>query len=289
MLKLDLHIHSVYSDGSLTPEEIVDTAIEIGLGAIAITDHDNVKSYSYAKARADYHAEKQGKKVIEIIPGVEINTIWNNEEIHILGYYMNMETKPFADLLSYQQHARSEQTSMIVDRLSKEAGMNIKREDVTSLIQEGGSIGRPHIARAITNVGGTKTMVEAYSKYINDSSPVYVKRNTVRPHEAVEIIYEAGGIPVLAHPCDLDNVDTLVEDLMNYGLRGLEAYHRKHSPAMVEYYSSLAEKYDLIVTGGSDCHGPRPNKHLFLGKNLVPGWILDQLKKEKTNIEIALG
>lgn len=287
-MKLDLHIHSVYSDGSLPPEGIVDAAAELGLGAIAITDHDNTLSYEYAKAHSEQLAQKTGNPAIEIIPGVEINTIWGKHEIHILGYYMNMETKAFQDLLAYQQHARAEQTAKIVEKLAREAGVNIRLEDVTSLIQEGGSIGRPHIARAITNVGGTKTMIEAYTKFINDESPVYVKRNTVRPHEAVETIYEAGGIPVLAHPCDLENVETLVEDLMNYGLRGIEAYHRKHSPAMVEYYSSLAERYGLIVTGGSDCHGPRPNKHLFLGKNFVPAWVLDQLKKEKENIEIAL-
>lgn len=287
-MKLDLHIHSVYSDGSLPPEGIVDAAAELGLGAIAITDHDNTLSYEYAKAHSEQLAQKTGNPAIEIIPGVEINTIWGKHEIHILGYYMNMETKAFQDLLAYQQHARAEQTAKIVEKLAREAGVNIRLEDVTSLIQEGGSIGRPHIARAITNVGGTKTMIEAYTKFINDESPVYVKRNTVRPHEAVETIYEAGGIPVLAHPCDLENVEALVEDLMNYGLRGIEAYHRKHSPAMVEYYSSLAERYGLIVTGGSDCHGPRPNKHLFLGKNFVPAWVLDQLKKEKENIEIAL-
>jgi len=286
-LKIDLHIHSVYSDGSLTPEEIVDAAIELEISAISITDHDNVLSYKYAVEHANLRSREAGKSIIEIIPGVEINTLWENQEIHILGYYMDIESKPFLDLLSYQQHARAEQTAHIIEKLKKDVNMNIKITDVLSLVMEGGSIGRPHIARAVTNVGGTRNINEAYSKYINNKAATYVRRKTVSPHEAVEIIYEAGGIPVLAHPCDLEMAESLIKELMSYGLRGIETYHRKHSPAMVEYYSTIAENLGLILTGGSDCHGPKSNKHLFLGKNLVPGWILDSLKKEKGRIEIA--
>lgn len=285
-MKLDLHIHSIYSDGSLSPEDLVDTAIDLDLSAISITDHDNVLSFKHAQAQADLRSKETGKDIIEIIPGVEINTLWKDSEIHILGYYMDIESKPFLDLLAYQQHARAQQTMQIVEKLNKQ-GINIKLEDITSLVMEGGSIGRPHIARAIANIGGARNVIEAYTKYINDKAPTYVKRKTVSPHEAVEIIYEACGIPVIAHPSDLEVVDDLVKELISYGLRGIEAYHRKHSPAMVEYYFTMAEKYGLIVTGGSDYHGPLGNKKLSPGQNFVPGWILNKLKQEKNRIEIA--
>jgi len=284
-VKLDLHVHSNFSDGSLTPEELIDVAIDLDISAISITDHDNVLSHN-AQVQADLRSAEQGKDIIEIIPGVEINTLWKGFEIHILGYYMDITSKSFLDLLSYQQHARAQQTQKIIEKLNK-AGINIKLENVTSLVVEGGSIGRPHIAKAITNMGGAKNVIEAYTKYINDHAPTYIKRKTVTPFEAVEIIYESNGIPVLAHPGDIEVIDDLVKDLINCGLRGIEAYHRKHSPAMVEYYCSMAEKYGLIVTGGSDFHGPLGNKRFTPGQNFVPGWVLTKLKQEKNRIEIA--
>lgn len=286
-MKLDLHIHSVYSDGTLTPEQIVDAAYELGLSAISITDHDNVSSFELAKNHVEKIQTQEGKPQLELIPGIEVNTIWEGQEIHILGYHMDHTAKPLGELIKYQKHARLEQTYKIIEKLNKEAKMPIKLEDVTSLVIEGGSIGRPHIAKAIVNVGGTKSVFEAYSKYINDKSPTYVRRITVSPHEAVETIYESGGIPVIAHPCDLENVEALVKDLMNFGLRGLEVYHRKHSPAMVEYYSTISEEYGLVITGGSDCHGPKANKQLFLGKNFIPEWVISGLKEEKKRLEIA--
>ena len=284
---LDLHVHSVYSDGSLMPEEIIDNAINLNLSAIAITDHDNVLAHGFAKVHAEKRAAELNIPVIEVIPGIEINTIYENQEVHILGYYMDSSDRGVQDLIAYQQHARLEQITEIVEKLNKVAKINIKMDDITSLVKEGGSVGRPHIAKAIVNVSGMTSLIEAYRKYICDDSPTYVQRKTISPFEAVETIYEAGGIPVIAHPCDLETADEFIQELMNYGLRGIEAYHRKHSPGMIEYYSNLAEKYHLIVTGGSDCHGPKPNGQLFLGKTHVPDWVLTELKKEKNRIEIA--
>ena len=283
---LDLHTHSVYSDGSLTPEEIINVATDLGLSAIAITDHDNVLAYDIAKEHAKKRAIELGKPAVEVIPGIEINTMLEKQEVHILGYYMNSTSKEMQELIVHQQHARIEQTIEIIKKL-KQVKIDITLEDVTALVKEGGSVGRPHIARAIVNAGGVSSMVEAYRKYISDNAPTYVKRKTVSPFEAVEIIYETGGIPVVAHPCDLTNGEELIKELMNYGLRGVEVYHRKHSPAVIEYYSSLAEKYKLIMTGGSDCHGPKANGQLLLGKTHVPDWVFTELKKEKNRLKIA--
>ncbi len=282
-MKSDFHIHTYFSDGVFSPEKIVDTAIDVGLQVIALTDHDNILSYQVAQ---DY-IKNTGKK-LEVIQGVEINTLYKNYEVHILGYMMDTNNKDFQEVLKIQQKARIEQVNQIIDLLAKKEGIKIKFEDIKKQVAEGGSIGRPHIAKAITNAGGTSSVIEAYAKYIHDDSPVYVPRKTVSPQDAVEIIYDAGGIPVIAHPHDIDIAETLIKELMTHGLRGIEAYHRKHSPACVEYFSSMAENLGLIVTGGSDFHAPNiMNGQIILGKNFVPEWIYDKLMQEKKCIDMA--
>lgn len=286
-MKTDLHIHTNYSDGVFTPEKVVDTALSVGLEVISLTDHDNILSYKVAQNYQKTLAA-EGKKTLEIIQGVEINTMHKDYEIHILGYFMDIENDDFKTLLKNQQLARVKQTKEIVELLNKKEGIKVRYEDIKSQVAEGGSIGRPHIAKAITSVGGTSSVMEAYGKFINDNSPVYVKRKTVTPYDAVEIIYDAGGIPVIAHPHDLDVAEKLIKDLMHCGLRGIEAYHRKHSPAIVEYFSSMAEELGLIVTGGSDFHSPNMmNGQIILGKNFVPDWIYDKLLAEKKRLDLA--
>ena len=284
-MKTDLHIHTYYSDGVFSPEKIVDTAIDVGLQVIALTDHDNVLSYKVAK---NYLKKENKEDKLEIIQGVEINTLYKNYEVHILGYFMNTQDGDFQNLLKTQQQARVKQTKEIISLLDKKEGIKIKFEDIVKQVAEGGSIGRPHIAKAITNAGGTSNVMEAYAKYIHDDSPVYVPRKTVTPQDAVEIIYDAGGIPVIAHPHDLDIAEDLIKELMQYGLRGIEAYHRKHSPACVEYFSSMAEELGLIVTGGSDFHAPNiMNGQIILGKNFVPEWVYEKLIEEKKRFDMA--
>ena len=287
-MKVDLHIHTAYSDGVFTPEKIVETAIEEGLECIALTDHDNVLSYKPAVEHAKKLAEESGKPPLKIIQGVEINTIYNDWEVHILGYFMDVNNSDFKTLLKNQQTARVEQTKKIIENLAKKENIRIKYEDLKKLVMPGGSIGRPHLARAITSAGGTQSTTEAYNRFIQKDSPVYVERKTVSPHDAAEIIYDAGGIPVFAHPYDVDIAESLTKELMSYGLRGLEAYHRKHSPAMVEYFSTLAENLGLIVTGGSDFHAPNPlNGQIVMGKNFIPEWVYDKLVDEKKRLDMA--
>ena len=282
-MRSDFHIHTYFSDGVYSPEKIVDTAIDVGLEVIALTDHDNVLSYDIAKKYID-----ENKKQLEVIQGVEINTLYKNYEVHILGYMMDVNNSDFKNLLKAQQAARIEQVNEIIDLLAKKEGIKLKFEDIKKQVAEGGSIGRPHIAKAITNAGGTNNVMEAYAKYIHSDSPVYVPRKTVSPQDAVEIIYDAGGIPVIAHPHDIDIAEELIKELMTHGLRGIEAYHRKHSPACVEYFSSMAENLGLIVTGGSDFHAPNiMNGQIILGKNFVPEWIYDKLMAEKKCIDLA--
>ena len=255
-MKSDLHIHTLYSDGVFSPEKIVDTAIDVGLQVIALTDHDNVLSYPVAK---EYLKQTGREDKLEIIRGIEVNTLYKNYEVHILGYFMDVENSDFQSMLKAQQQARVKQTKEIISLLSKKEGIKIKFEDIKKQVAEGGSIGRPHIAKAITNAGGTNSVIDAYAKYIHDDSPVYVQRKTVTPQDAVEVIYDAGGIPVIAHPHDI-----------------------------VEYFSSMAEELGLIVTGGSDFHCPNiMNGQIILGKNFVPEWVYDKLIEEKKRIDLA--
>jgi len=282
-MKGDFHIHTYYSDGVFAPEKIADLAAEAGLEVIALTDHDNVLSYGVAQK----HINENGLN-LKLIQGIEVNTLYKEYEVHILGYFPDIENDDFKNLLKVQQQARIKQTKEILALLNKKEGIKIKFDDVKNMVAEGGSIGRPHIAKAITNVGGTSNVMEAYKKYIHRDSPVYVERKTVSPFDAVEVIYDAGGIPVIAHPYDIDIAEDLIKDLMNYGLVGIEAYHRKHSPAIVEYFSSMAENLGLIVTGGSDFHVPNiMNGQIILGKNFVPEWIYDKLIEAKKRRDLA--
>ena len=282
-IKGDYHIHTYYSDGVFSPEKIVDLALEAGLQAISLTDHDNVLSYNVAK---EYLKTKEVD--LKLIQGIEVNTLYKEYEVHILGYFPDVNNSDFKNLLKTQQQARIKQTKEILALLSKKEGIKIKFEDVKNMVAEGGSIGRPHIAKAITNAGGTSNVMEAYSKYIHRASPVYVERKTVSPFDAVEVIYDAGGVPVIAHPYDIDIAESLIKKLMNCGLLGIEAYHRKHSPAIVEYFSSMAENLGLIVTGGSDFHAPNiMNGQIILGKNFIPEWIYEKLINEKKRLDLA--
>ena len=282
-MKADFHIHTHYSDGVFSPEKIVDLAVEAGLEAIALTDHDNVLSYQVAKNYID-----QAGINLQIIKGLEVNTLYKNYEVHILGYFPDETNSDFVSMLKTQQQARLKQAKEIIRLLDKKEGIKITLDDIKNMVAENGSIGRPHIAKAITNAGGTNGVIEAYNKYIHKDSPVYVERKTVSPFDAVEVIYDAGGVPVIAHPYDIDIAEKLIKELMNYGLRGIEAYHRKHSPAIVEYFSSMAEELGLIVTGGSDFHAPNiMNGQIILGKNFVPEWIWDMLLEEKKCLDMA--
>lgn len=282
-MKVDFHIHSNYSDGVYSPEKLVDLIIDSGLEIVSITDHDNILSYDVAQK----YIKETGKN-LTLIQGIEVNTMYKDEEIHILGYMMDVNHSDFQELIRKQQEARLIQAQEILNLLAKKEKIFVKIEDLQALVAEGGSIGRPHIAKAITNAGGTKNVMEAYDKYINEKSPVYVERKTVTPHDAVEIIYDAGGIPVIAHPYNLTNSDELIRQLMQYGLRGIEAYHRRHTPAIVEYFSTMAEELGLIVTGGSDFHAPNISTgQIVLGKNFVPEWVYDKLLDEKKRLDMA--
>ncbi len=276
---IDLHMHTTFSDGSISPEELVAMAIENGLTAIAITDHDN--TYSYLPAM-----EAAKDTNLEIIPGIEINTWYQDHEVHVLGYYIDPDNEYLQSVCQEHNCARHDQLSHLVDLMQKQGKIKITLEDIQAFSRPNGTIGRPHVAKAIVEKGAAANISEAFRKYLVPTAPTYHRRKTVTPHEAVEAIYESGGIPVIAHPGDMEIIEELAEDLMNYGLRGIEAYHRSHSSVEIEFHCSLAERLGLIVTGGTDFHGTTDLYAQSLSRLHMPDWILPELKKEKRRIDM---
>jgi 3',5'-nucleoside bisphosphate phosphatase len=276
---IDLHMHTTFSDGSISPKELVEMAVAHGIQAVAITDHDNTQSYLAALDAAK-------DLPIDIIPGIEINTWWQGQEVHVLGYYLDLDHPSIQAICQQHYCARQQQMQDLAVRINKLGKFPFKVEDIQAQSRDGGSMGRPHVAKAIVQNGGAANMSEAFRKYLVPNSPTYCSRPTVTPHEAVEAIYDSGGIAVIAHPGDMAIIEELSTDLMNYGLRGLEAYHKSHSPAEIEFHCSLAERLGLIVTGGTDFHGTVELYPNALGRLHMPEWVYDQLKQEKSRIDL---
>lgn len=277
---IDLHMHTIFSDGSVLPEDLVQLAVDNNLEAIAITDHDTTESLPFALKSAE------GKN-LEIIPGIEINTVWKDKEIHVLGYYIDPENDALKDVIQSHKQSRVVQIQEMAQKLKTKAKLNITFEEIVDLASDSGTIGRPHVAKAIVSKGGAHTISQAFSKFLNPRCETYVRRKTVTPHEAVEAIYESGGIAVIAHPGDMEIIEELAEDLMNYGLRGLEAYHRSHSPALIEFHCTLAEKLGLIVTGGTDFHGTVDAYGKALERVHMPPSVYRELHAERKRLQMS--
>jgi predicted metal-dependent phosphoesterase TrpH len=256
----DLHIHSNFSDGLLSPEEIVRKARDAGLTVIALTDHDTVDGISLAVA--------EGKKVgIKVIPGIEFTTDTKDNEIHILGYYIDYNAQWLKELLLKIREDRKNRIYKIVDKL-KGLGVNISAQEILGLA-EGGSAGRPHVARMLIQKGIVKNIPEAFNRYLVRGAPAYVPHFRLTPAEAVQTIVKAGGIPVYAHPA-VSSSDEIIPELMANGLAGIEVYYGKNSDAQVKHYRALAEKYGLLMTGGSDFHGFGFGRDVSLGDTKLP-------------------
>ncbi|MBK8189544.1 MAG: PHP domain-containing protein [Vampirovibrionales bacterium] len=279
---IDLHLHTTLSDGTSSAEEIIREAIAFGLEAMAITDHDTMASLAPARAAAEGAS-------LTLIPGIEINTVWQEGdcEVHVLGYYLDPTHAPLLALLERHRLARLTQIERMTDRIRAQTGSALAFEDVLGMASPQGCLGRPHLAKALTAAGIAPTISEAFQRYLNRRSPTYVPRQTASPHEAVEAISEAGGIAVVAHPGDLQGLDALTVELMDCGLAGLEAYHRSHRPATIEYLCSLAEQYGLIVTGGTDFHGEAVHYQSALSRLVTPSYVYDELQNEQARRQKA--
>jgi hypothetical protein len=248
---IDLHTHSNASDGSFPPREVVRLARERNLKALALTDHDTIDGLPEAMAAGAEFG-------IEVIPGVEISARHGNGSMHILGYFLDYKSELLAQRLAVLKQARKDRNPQIIAKLS-DLGIPITMEQVES-ISGGGQVGRPHIARALREGGYVRSLQEAFDVYLGNNGRAYVSKFRFPPEEALAMIREAQGIPVLAHPFTLglhtpETLRPLLQELRALGLAGMECYYPEHSSAQEAFYLSLARELGLLVTGGSDFHG----------------------------------
>ncbi len=270
---IDLHIHTIFSDGTYTPEEAVFQAKKLGLVAISITDHDSVAGLGSALVA--------GKSLgIEIVPGVEMSTDVGEDEIHILGYLLNWKKEDFLRQLEKFQAARANRNQKLLKKLD-DLGMRVDYREVRKLAPKG-VISRLHIARLMVEKGYVRSIGGAFEQWLNPGKPAYVQKMKVPPFKIIELLLKAEAIPVLAHPF-LSHRDDLIPGLVKAGLKGIEVYHSAHNPQVVAHYQRIAQKYHLLITGGSDCHGEAKDK-VLMGKVRVPETLLIDLKKAKEKI-----
>ena len=241
----DLHVHSLASDGALTPFQIVEAALRKGLAAVAIADHDTTLGIDEAIGAGNQFG-------VEVVPAIEISAIHGDRtEVHVLGYFIDHRSPVLQEALEVLQIARWERGRRMVEQLN-EAGVRVNFDRVAE-IAAGGAIGRPHVARALCEVGAASSMDSAFGKFLREGGVGYVPRHKVSPREAIGMIKASGGVACCAHPVKLKNEALLVE-MIEMGLRAIEVYHPDHSPATSRYYRRFAEKRGLIITGGSDAH-----------------------------------
>ena len=260
--RVDLHLHTTYSDGRLTPGELIQIAAEQGIGVIAITDHDTVNGIEPALLATECFP------YVTVIPGVEINTDVRQGEVHILGYFVDYKNQSFLNTLDSLRNSRKDRAQKMLAKLSK-LGINIEWERILELT-DGGSVGRPHIAQALFEGQHVSNLQDAFERYIGRNGPAYAERDRLSPNEAVELIIKANGLPVIAHPASIKDIDQMIIDLKQSGLVGIEVYYDNYDKDTVERLSRLATKYDLIATGGSDFHGFEDDHETPLGEAVVP-------------------
>jgi predicted metal-dependent phosphoesterase TrpH len=268
-VKADLHVHTTASDGRLEPKEIVSLAISLGLDVIAITDHDTIDGIVPA-----LNAVPSSASLI-VIPGVEINTDVARGEVHVLGYFIDYTDKRLMAILQKLRDSRLQRAQKMVAKLA-DLGMKIDWQRVSELAQ-GGTIGRPHISQALLEKGYVSSEKEAFDKYIGHNGPAYVERYKLLPVEVVKLILEAQGLPVLAHPADIADLNDLMPKLKAAGLIGLEVYYRDYGPDIIGKLAKLARQYDLIPTGGTDYHAFGDTSEVEIGGAVCPDGSLERL------------
>lgn len=258
-MKIDLHTHSTASDGLYTPAELVQKAREAGLGLIALTDHDTTNGLEAALAAGQANQ-------LEIIPGIEVNTEIPGTEVHVLGYFLDYQQPAFQQTLQTLRDLRVTRAQRMVAKLQS-LGINITWERVRELAA--GTIGRPHVAAALVEGGYAESVADAFNRYLGRNGPGYVPRYKLAPLDAIHLINSVQGLPVLAHPAGIPDLEQLIPSLCEADLAGIEVYYGEYEPKTVKYLKKLADYYSLIPTGGSDYHGPGIHPTL-LGARQVP-------------------
>ena len=269
MPHIDLHIHSTASDGRYSPAEIVRMAVAKGLTTIALADHDTVDGVAPALEAAREFPE------LTVIPAVELSTDTASGEVHVLGYFVDYTNREFKSSLERMRNSRIDRAEKMVAKL-KELGCNIEWERIQE-IAGSGALGRAHVAQALLEKGYISSFKEAFTKYIGHDCPAYVGREKLVPAAAVQLVLKANGLPVLAHPYTSLNPETMLKELKAVGLVGVEVYYAGYLPAEVNSLLNIAQKYDLIPTGGTDYHGIDVSSDIILGGTEVPKSCVERL------------
>ena len=275
MKRIDLHVHTTASDSTASPAEAVRLAKEAGLSAIAITDHDTISGYA--------EAAEAGKALgVEVVPGIEISTKYGRA-VHILGYYIDPDSDKLAPVLEWVVHDRDERNRKMAELMATD-GLPVSYEEMHRRF--GAVIGRPHFAEVLVELGLAKDIRDAFDRYVEKGQKYYLPRNFLSIERSIEIIREAGGVPVLAHPFQYQLDDAglreLIEHCMESGLQGMECRYSGYSVEQSKYLGRLAEEYGLIKTGGSDFHGDN-KRHISIGTGTghleVPYKYLEKLRQ----------
>lgn len=286
---VDLHVHSTKSDGTLTPTELVNYAIEKGLSAFALTDHDTTEGIEEAMSAASHHNEALSKGEtkglpLEIIPGIEFSTEYMGKDIHILGLYIDYNSSAFKERIQEFVDSRILRNQKMCNSLASE-GIDITYE---KLIEENpcSVITRSHYAKYLLNHGYTTSMKEAFDRYIGDHAKHYIPREKITPVQAVNLINKVGGLAFLAHPTLYHmsdrNLEILINQLKDSGLAGIEAVYSTYTQGEELQMRKLASKYELLISGGSDFHGtikPKLDLAVGYGKLFIPESILTDIKQ----------
>lgn len=273
-MRVDLHVHTSASDGQYTPSEVVDLAR--GFDVIAITDHDTTEGVKEALEAA----RQQGTPVI--IPGIEISTAEDRGDVHMLGYFVDVDDADFQEALSSFRDARFRRGQQMIEKLAG-LGMPLPWARVVAIAE--GSVGRPHIARAMVEAGYVESVKEAFVRYIGNDGPAYVSRKRLLPEESVELIHKAGGVAVLAHPALVPDWRNMIISLARAGLDGVEVNHPANDESTRYDLRALASQHGLITTGGSDFHGPKVKPNQTLGCVMPPDGAVHALRERAKRYE----
>jgi predicted metal-dependent phosphoesterase TrpH len=260
---IDLHLHTLASDGRSTPEELVAHAAAAGLTTIAVTDHDTMSAVPAARAAA----EKAG---VRVVPGIEITAVQDERDVHILGYFMSPDNAELTEFLEGQRADRRRRIAEILDRLEA-LGVPVSGAGLVdnAAVASGRALGRPLVARALIDAGHADDMADAFERYLAHGRPAFVPRRGAAPGDVITLVARAGGLTSFAHPGKA-GLDGLIPDLARAGLSALEAFHPDHAKEDVERYRRLARDLNLAMTGGSDYHGPGTGRVDALGRVVLP-------------------
>jgi len=270
---IDLHLHTLFSDGISTPEEVAKEAHNMDLAAIALTDHDTIEGCQrQAEACVEYG--------IEFIPGTELSTDIQGHEMHLLGYFLDIENEELIQETTRYQENRTNRVHDLVQQLNS-IGVGLHADQVFDLAKCKAP-GRPHVARALVKHGFCGTMDEAFTRYLRKGAPGWTPKVNAPFEEGIRLIHQAGGIAVMAHP-GLNKIDHLIPDMVHAGLDGIECWHSKHPKSTTKRYREMAARLGLLSTGGSDCHGPGKG-HPIIGTVRVPYEILDEMKRRLPHV-----